>query len=55
MKVRRASGDPAQIRAVLLALFSPAQALTIEEVDSFGDKVIQYTSDLRLPPSAISP
>ena len=28
--------------------FGQNQALTIEEVDSFDDKIIQYTSDLNL-------
>ncbi len=51
LKIRRAAGDLVQIRAALLGLFGQAEALTIEEVDSFGDKVIQYTSAL-LPPLA---
>jgi phenylacetate-CoA ligase len=50
LKVRRPPADPAHIRAVLLALFGADQLLTIEAVDSLGDKVIQYTSDLRPAP-----
>jgi phenylacetate-CoA ligase len=48
MKMRRAAADMAQIRAALLNLFGQDQPLTLEEVDSLGDKVIQYTSDLNL-------
>jgi len=46
MKVVRGAADQRQIREALLALFGSSQALTIEEVDSLGDKVVQYTSDL---------
>ncbi len=45
MKVRRSHVDLSQIRAALLALFGPDQILAIEEVESLGEKVIQYTSD----------
>jgi hypothetical protein len=34
-----------QLREALLGLFGPGQALTLEAVDAFEDKVIQYTSD----------
>jgi phenylacetate-CoA ligase len=47
LRVLDAPVEHAQMRAALLALFGPAQALTIETVDSFGDKVIQYTSALK--------
>jgi len=46
MKVVRGAADQRQIREALLPLFGSSQALTIEEVDSLGDKVVQYTSDL---------
>jgi phenylacetate-CoA ligase len=45
MKIRRVGLDLAPLRAALLGLFGPAQTLTLEEVDSLGDKVIQYTAD----------
>lgn len=45
MKIRRSHADLSQIRAALLALFGPNQQHTIEEVESLGEKVIQYTSD----------
>ena len=45
MKVRRSHVNVSQIRAALLALFGPNQQHTIEEVESLGEKVIQYTSD----------
>jgi phenylacetate-CoA ligase len=38
--------DSDAIRDVLLDLFGAAQTLELEEVPSFGDKVVQYTSDL---------
>jgi phenylacetate-CoA ligase len=44
MKTLRGSADLARVRAALLELFGADQALIIEEVDSLGDKVIQYTS-----------
>lgn len=47
MKVRGAGES--EMREALLALFGPAQVLTIEEVESLemaGGKMIQYTSDL---------
>lgn len=49
MRVRGPDADHGKIRAALLALFGADQALTIEDVASFGapgDKIIQYTSDL---------
>lgn len=48
MQVRRASADLNQVRSALVDLFGVDQVLTIQEVDSFGDKVIQYTSELSL-------
>jgi phenylacetate-CoA ligase len=48
MRVRRAAVDAAHVRGAMLDLFGQSQPLTIEEVDSLGDKVIQYTSDLDL-------
>jgi phenylacetate-CoA ligase len=45
MRVRGADVDHAEIRAALLALFGADQPATIVSVDSFGDKVIQYTAD----------
>ncbi len=45
MKVRRSLVSASQIRAALLTLFGSDQMLTIEEVESLGDKIIQYTSD----------
>ncbi|MBI3243521.1 MAG: capsule biosynthesis protein CapK [Chloroflexi bacterium] len=45
LKIRRSGADISQIHAALLALFSSNQRLTVEEVVSLGDKVIQYTSD----------
>ncbi|MBI5031015.1 MAG: AMP-binding protein [Chloroflexi bacterium] len=45
LRVRGALGNPAQLRDVLIALFGAQQRLVIESVDSFGDKVMQYTSD----------
>lgn len=45
LKVRRSHVDLSQIRAALLALFGPDQILAVKEVESLGDKVIQYTSD----------
>jgi phenylacetate-CoA ligase len=44
-KFLRASTDLPSLRAALRNLFGSTQTLTLEEVDSFGDKVIQYTSD----------
>ncbi len=46
LKLLRATANLAAVRAALLTLFGPDQALTLEEVNDFGDKVIQYTSDL---------
>lgn len=45
LKLRRMAVDLDQLRAALLNLFGADQALTIEVVDSLGDKVIQYTSE----------
>lgn len=36
----------ADVRAALLDLFGPGQPLALDEVQAFGDKVVQYTSDL---------
>ncbi len=44
MKVRRSPVNVSQVRAALLALFGPDQILAIEEVDSLGDKVTQYST-----------
>lgn len=38
--------DHEAIRQALVDLFGPDQPLDIEGVDAFGDKVVQYTSDL---------
>jgi phenylacetate-CoA ligase len=48
LRVLNSFVNQAQVREVLLSLFGPNQNLTIEEVDSFGDKVVQYTSELML-------
>lgn len=45
MKIRHIGIDLAPLRAALLTLFGADQSLSIEEVDSLGDKVIQYTAD----------
>lgn len=48
LRVRGRNTSPEALRAALLDLFGPDQALTVEAVDSFdgpGGKVIQYTSD----------
>jgi phenylacetate-CoA ligase len=55
MRVRRVGIDLASVRAALLTLFGSDQAIAIEETNSFGDKVIQYTADSRSPsPDRIS-
>lgn len=45
------NNGPALLRKALLNLFGEAQPLEIREVDSFNDKVIQYTSDYDAFPS----
>ncbi len=45
LRVRGAPVDQTQLREALLALFGQGQRLTIEMVDSLGDKVIQYISE----------
>jgi len=46
MRVRGHAANESKLRAALLALFGDGQALTVEFVESLGEKVIQYTSDL---------
>lgn len=41
-----AAADDSQLRAALTPLFGVTQTLTIEHVDSFGDKTLNYTTDL---------
>jgi phenylacetate-CoA ligase len=41
-----ARGEDESIRAALAALFGPAQPLVIESNATFGDKVVQYTTDI---------
>ena len=49
MQVRQPAPDPTPVREALLGLFGVQQRLTIETVDTLGDKVVQYTSDVPLP------
>ena len=44
-RARFGPADPAQVKDALLALFGPAQRLTIEPLVNDGEKVIQYTSE----------
>ncbi|MBI5031018.1 MAG: AMP-binding protein [Chloroflexi bacterium] len=46
LRVRGAIGNAVQLRDAILALFGAGQRLDIECVDSLGDKVIQYTSEI---------
>ena len=45
MRVHGQAANESELRAALLALFGDGQALTIEFVESLGEKVIQYTSE----------
>lgn len=45
LKVLRNTADLPQLRTSLLALFGATQALDIVELDTLGDKVVQYTAD----------
>lgn len=47
LTVRRPAARLDAAHAALLALFGSEQKVVIAEVDSFGDKVVQYTSALR--------
>ncbi len=53
LRLLRLAPDEFQIRTALQALFGDDQPLTLEVVDSLGDKVIQYTSDMPYPLPAI--
>jgi len=45
LKLRAPDVDQAIIREALLGLFGPGRELTVESLETLGDKVIQYTSD----------
>jgi phenylacetate-CoA ligase len=46
MHIRANAVAPALVRETLLTLFGPDQPLTLTEIETFGDKLRQYTSDL---------
>ncbi|MBI5880344.1 MAG: capsule biosynthesis protein CapK [Chloroflexi bacterium] len=48
MRVRAPAPDEAAIRTAVRDLFGADQAVSIEIVDSLGDKVVQYTSDITM-------
>jgi len=45
-RLEQSSGDETAVREALLALFGAGQLLQIERVHDFGEKIVQYTSDL---------
>jgi phenylacetate-CoA ligase len=48
LRMRSAPVEESRLREALQALFGHEQLLTIEMVESLGDKVIQYTSDMEM-------
>jgi phenylacetate-CoA ligase len=46
LRIARPDHAPDALRNVLLELFGSGQRLTIETLDAFEGKVVQYTSDL---------
>jgi len=48
MRVRAPAPAESEIRDAVRGLFGADQVITLESVDTLGDKVVQYTSDISM-------